>query len=87
MGHDSENCKRIFALLSQYIDLELPEDACAEIERHLEGCSPCVDFAESLRKTVDLCRRYQSDATPRPLAESARQELERAWRQMLQERK
>ena len=40
------DCKQIFALLSQYLDLELPPDACEKIEAHIAGCSPCVDFTE-----------------------------------------
>ena len=52
------NCQEVFALLSDYLNLELPPEACAEVEHHLAGCEPCVEFAESLRKTVDLCRQY-----------------------------
>ena len=34
----SEKCKEVFALLSDYLNLELPPEACAEIEGHLGGC-------------------------------------------------
>lgn len=55
--HDrTEKCKEVFSLLSEYLNLELPTDACQEIETHLAGCPPCIEFAESLRKTVELCR-------------------------------
>jgi predicted anti-sigma-YlaC factor YlaD len=80
MAHDPEECKRIFALLSEYLDLELPPDACEHIEEHLRGCPPCVDFAESLRKTVDLCRQYTPETMPPPLSKSAQGELWSAWR-------
>ena len=50
----TEKCKEVFSLLSEYLNLELPPDACQEIEAHLAGCPPCIEFAESLRKTVDL---------------------------------
>jgi anti-sigma factor RsiW len=86
MAHDSENCKEVFALLSEYLDLELPPEACQEIEEHLAGCSPCVEFVESLRKTVALCRGYQPSAMPRPLGTEARTELEKAWQKMLASR-
>ena len=80
----SDSCKEVFAILSQYLDLELPPEACGEIEQHIEGCEPCVEFVESLRKTVDLCRKYQPEEMPPPLSESARAELENAWRKMLE---
>lgn len=79
MEHDSGKCREVFALLSEYLDLELPPEACAEIQTHIADCPPCVEFAESLRKTVELCRRYQSTTMPAPLGEAAREELRKAW--------
>ena len=79
MEHDSSKCKEIFALLSEYLDLELPPEACAQIQAHIADCPPCVEFAESLRKTVELCRRYQPAAMPEPLSDTAREELRNAW--------
>lgn len=82
-----ERCQEIFALLSAYLDLELPADACREIEAHIEGCAPCVEFAESLRKTVALCRKYQPAELPEPLGVQAKRELEEAYKKMLSVRK
>jgi len=74
-------------MLSEYLDLELPPEACQHIEQHLAGCSPCVEFVESLRKTVALCRGYEPAAMPAPLSAEAREELEAAWRKMLAARR
>lgn len=82
MAHQPENCKQVFALLSQYLDLELPPEACHEIENHLAGCAPCEEFVESLRKTVALCRSYTPATLPPPLSAEARADLEQAWRKM-----
>ena len=82
-----DNCKEIFALLSDYLDLELPPDACKEIETHLAGCPPCIEFAESLRKTVALCRRYQPAELPEPMGKNAREQLLEAYQKMLGRRK
>jgi anti-sigma factor RsiW len=88
MAHEhSERCQEIFALLSQYLDLELPPDACQEIESHLSGCAPCIEFADSLRKTVDLCRRYQPAELPQPIGDEARSQLLSAYGKMLAARK
>ncbi len=86
MKHDPGNCKEVFALLSEYLDLELPPEACQEIERHIAGCSPCEEFVESLRKTVALCRSYQPKEMPAPLSAEARHQLEAAWRNMIASR-
>jgi len=87
MEHNPESCKEVFELLSQYLDMELPPEACQEIEGHLAGCPPCVEFAESLRRTVDLCHEYESSVMPEPLSASARSELQRAWDRMLAARR
>jgi len=76
-------CREIFASLSEYIELELPEGACREIEQHLAGCPPCIEFTESLRRTVELCRGYRPAEVPEPLAREARERLEAAYREML----
>lgn len=80
-------CKEVFALLSEYLNLELPPGACEEIETHLAGCPPCIEFAESLRKTVDLCRHYEPSELPAPAGEQAREQLLEAYRKMLAARK
>jgi RNA polymerase sigma-70 factor (ECF subfamily) len=77
------DCKEVFALLSQWLDLELPPDSCQEIEKHLAGCPPCIEFAESLRKTVALCRQYQETEVPAPLGDEAKRELLGAYQKML----
>ena len=78
-----ESCQDVFALLSQYLDLELPSEACQEIEGHLAGCEPCVEFVQSLRKTVDLCRSYVPDVVPEPISGEARENLLSAYQKML----
>ena len=83
----TEKCKEIFSLLSEYLNLELPSGACQEIETHLAGCPPCIEFAESLRKTVELCRRYQPAELPEPLGKDARAQLLDAYQRMLSARK
>ena len=86
MADSPESCKEVLALLSDYLDFELPAEDCAQIEHHLAGCSPCEEFAASLRKTVDLCRSFEAHEMPRPLSDEARADLERAWKKMLSAR-
>jgi anti-sigma factor RsiW len=79
----SPECKEIFVLLSQYLDLELPPDACGAIEAHIKDCPPCIEFAESLKKTIALCHQYSPGEVPGSLSTESRQELEQAYRRML----
>ena len=59
-------CKQMFAMLSDYLNAELPVKNCRELERHLKGCEPCIAYLESLKNTVEACRRYQVRNSPAP---------------------
>jgi anti-sigma factor RsiW len=59
-------CKHIFAMLSDYLSAELPAKNCRELERHLKDCEPCIVYLESLKNTVEACRRYQVRKIPPP---------------------
>ena len=80
---NSARCKEIFALLSEYLNLELPPDACKAIDEHLADCPPCVEFAQSLRSTIALCRGYRPSEMPAPLSDDARERLTDAWQNMV----
>ncbi len=86
MEKQPESCQEVLALLSEYLDFELPPEACNQIEHHLAECSPCEEFAESLRKTVALCRTFEPRTMPGPLSAEARADLEKAWQKMLNSR-
>ena len=76
---DELSCQQIFALLSEYLDAELPPDLCQKLSGHIEACAPCVAFVESLRKSVGLCRQFEPDTLPQPLAAEVRADLRRAY--------
>ncbi len=82
----SEECREVFALLSDYLNLELPPDICKAVENHLSGCAPCIAFTESLRKTVELLRRYEPSERPKRMDEQQRKELLQAYGRMLRAR-
>ncbi len=60
-------CKALFAELSNYVDDELDESLCAELEKHLDGCGPCQAFLASLEKSIEQCRTTP-DEPPDPRA-------------------
>jgi anti-sigma factor RsiW len=80
-------CEEVLRLLSAYISVELPVEACREVEEHLADCSPCVAFAESLRKIVELCRHYRPAELPAAIGEEARERLLAAYGKTLAARK
>ena len=84
--HHNENCRKLFGLLSDYLNLELPEEACEEVQAHMENCPPCIDFTESLRKTVELCRGYRPAEMPNPISDGARRELLASWEKVVKRR-
>ncbi len=50
------SCKQMFAELSDYLDDELDDSLCTELEKHMEGCDPCKAFLASLEDTIRTCR-------------------------------
>jgi RNA polymerase sigma-70 factor, ECF subfamily len=50
-------CKEMFADLSNYLDDELDDSLCAELEKHMQGCEPCRAFLSSLEKTIQDLHR------------------------------
>jgi len=54
--HEHTDCRRLLGMLSDYIDEELEEQLCREIEAHLAECENCRVVVDTLRKTVLLYR-------------------------------
>ena len=61
-------CKAMFAELSNYLDEQLDDSLCEELERHLNGCGPCQAFLASLKATIEQCRRSPSEGPDRKKA-------------------
>ena len=66
--HDHEQCRRLFAKLSEYIDQELDQSVCEKIEQHMQQCAPCQACLSSLKQTVALCREMKSSTIPEEFA-------------------
>ena len=60
----SEHCKDNLGILSEYVDGELSQELCAEIERHMAECGNCRVMVDTLRKTIILYRDYGHQALP-----------------------
>lgn len=61
-----EDCHYLLESLSDFVDGELRQDLCNEIERHLKDCENCRIVVDTLRKTVSLYRETSAELTPVP---------------------
>jgi anti-sigma factor (TIGR02949 family) len=83
--HD-QSCREMFEMLSEYVDGELPADTCEEIEAHMKGCSPCIQFVDSFRSSIRMTREFCVDEHLGPMPEELRRTLERAYENSLRRR-
>ena len=68
-------CKELFAELSSYLDDELDDSLCEELEKHMHGCEPCKTFLTSLEKSIEQCRTAPNETPDPRVAARLRQEL------------
>lgn len=52
--HDHSKCQSLLGYLSDYVDGDLSQDLCEEIENHLVECQDCHVVVDTLRKTISL---------------------------------
>lgn len=81
------DCSPIFAMLSEYLDRELPPATCGALEEHLRDCPECIQFVESLKRSIDLCREYGASQPSEPLDPEALANLRVAYESMLAKRR
>lgn len=80
-------CQEVVALISRYLDRELPDDVCERIRAHLASCPSCVEFVDGLRKSIELCRACRCMDKPGPLPKPKREQLWNAYQQALAARR
>ena len=68
-------CKEMFAELSNYLDDELDDSLCEELEKHMDGCEPCKAFLSSLEKSIQQCRMATNESPDPRVAARLRREL------------
>lgn len=68
-------CKEMFAELSNYLDDELDDSLCEELEKHMDGCEPCKAFISSLEMSIQQCRMAPNESPDPRVAAKLRREL------------
>ena len=71
----TRRCRSMFAGLSDYLDGELDDFSCEEIEAHLEGCEPCKKFLRSLEESIKQCKQSPAECPDRTKAADMRKQL------------
>ena len=68
-------CKAMFAELSNYVDEQLDDSMCDQLEKHLNGCEPCKAFLSSLQVTIEQCRKSPAEFPDGKRAAKLRKEI------------
>jgi RNA polymerase sigma-70 factor, ECF subfamily len=75
-------CKAMFAELSDYLDEQLDDSLCEELERHMDGCGPCQGFVATLEATIEQCRKSERDCLSPQASSQLRKELMQNYRRL-----
>lgn len=70
--HRHEECRQLLNSLSDYVDGDLQQELCDEIELHMKDCENCRIVVDTLSKTVSL---YQTSADPAIVPDDVRERL------------
>jgi len=68
-------CRERIQEISDYLDGDLSPAHAAALERHLDACGCCTDFATSLRQAVLACRQAGLCQLPEDVRARARQRI------------
>lgn len=66
----SGHCPEVVDILSRHLEGEIPQDACAEMERHVSACERCRADCDSLKRVLRLCGSLPLPEVPEPLRTS-----------------
>jgi RNA polymerase sigma-70 factor, ECF subfamily len=73
-------CKEMFAELSNYLDEQMDDSLCGELEKHIGGCGPCKVFLATLEATIEQCRKAPAECPTGKEATRLRKELVRNYK-------
>ncbi len=60
----SPRCRELKAQLSNFVDGELDDALCQEIEKHMADCENCRVVVDTLRKTIMLYQEAPEETVP-----------------------
>ena len=76
----------MFAELSSYLDDELDDSLCEELEKHIDGCAPCQAFLHSLENSIEQCKAAPAETPDPRIAARLRRELMSKYQDLMTNR-
>jgi anti-sigma factor RsiW len=73
-------CKDLLDALSDFVDGELDESLCSDIEEHLKDCNPCRVEVDTVKKTVTLFKNNLPYEIPLAVQDRLHRVLRDHWR-------
>lgn len=58
------SCKKVQKLLSDFLDDDLKEAVCEDIQKHLDDCPDCMVQVDSVKKVIRLFREATDTKMP-----------------------
>ncbi|MBD3290693.1 hypothetical protein GF337_17940 [candidate division KSB1 bacterium] len=65
--NQNKECKNIIEQLCEELNESVNSPFCTEVQRHLEQCSQCRVFVDSIRTTVFFCKNLVDEDVPRSI--------------------
>ncbi len=58
--HDHDHMKeKLFSQVCDHLGDDINSPMCKEIKEHLENCSDCTSYIDSIKKAVSLCKENE----------------------------
>jgi RNA polymerase sigma-70 factor, ECF subfamily len=68
-------CKAMLAELSDYLDEQLDDSMCTELEKHMDGCELCKAFLSTLESTITALRHSGKQSPDPKKARNLREQI------------
>ncbi len=75
--------RKMFSGLLDYLDGQLDDFSCSEMETHLNACEPCKQLLHSFETTISSCRNTSADHPNQTKAAELRRQLLAAYSRAL----
>jgi anti-sigma factor RsiW len=72
-------CSKYIQDIADYIDGEIDETLCAQLEEHLKTCNNCRIMVDTLKQTVVLCREGVKEELPPEIGSKLNDAIRKRW--------
>ena len=75
-----KDCSKYIQNIVDFIDGEIDQSLCAELEKHLKDCRNCRIMVDTLKQTIVLCREGKKESLPPELESKLNDLLRKRWK-------